>query len=329
MHIYLIRIGRDFSGRCLMDENVSAFDRIVSRIAFVTKWGVKGINYSLIAYPIIRNWYSLILYRAAFAREPKIEFRKKVKLPPLFRLLTGNFEYSDRMIDGHYIRFSYRGREIRLFYDTDRQFVNTMELIKDQFIGEEYRMLEFSGKDVVDIGANIGDTAVYFALNGARHVYSIEPYPYSFEIAAKNIKANGLAKKVTLLNECCGAKSGEVKVDEKFENDERSPMIKFSGGKRIPVVTLEDIADRYKLRGAVLKIDCEGDEYGLILGAKGETLRKFDQILIEYHYGFRNLAKKLRGAGFSVKCDLPSYGKNPTPGMPGMYYGLILAKLDK
>jgi len=312
-----------------MNENVSAFDRIVSRVAFITKWGVKGINYSLIAYPIVKNWYSLILYRAAFAKEPKIEFRKKVRLPSLFRMLTGSFEYSDNMIDGHYIRFRYRGRELRLFYDTERQFVNTIELIKDQFIGEEYRMLDFKGKEVVDIGANIGDTAVYFALNGARHVYSIEPYPYSFEIATKNIKANGLAGRVTLLNECCGAKSGEIKVDEKFQNDERSPMIRFSSGKKIPVVTLEQIARKYKLKGAVLKIDCEGDEYGLILGAKRETLRKFDQILIEYHYGFRNLAKKLRDAGFSVKSDIPSYGKNPTPGMPGMYYGLIHAKLRK
>ncbi|HVA82971.1 MAG TPA: FkbM family methyltransferase [Candidatus Aquilonibacter sp.] len=312
-----------------MDENVSPFDRFISRIAFAAKWAVKGINYSLIAYPIIKNWYSLILYRAAFAKEPKIEFREKIKLPFLFHHLTGSFEYSNKMIDGHYIKFRYAGRNLRLFYDTDRQFVNTMELIKDQFIGEEYKMLDFKGREVIDVGANIGDTAVYFALNGARHVYSIEPYPYSFEIAKKNIKANGLSKKVTLLNQCCGAKSGVITVDEKFQNDERSPMIKFRNGKRIPIVTLEEISKKYKLNGAVLKIDCEGDEYGLILGAKNETLRKFDQILIEYHYGFRNLQRKLTEAGFTVKCDLPSYGKNPTPGMPGMYYGLIFAQLGK
>ncbi|MDE1850594.1 MAG: FkbM family methyltransferase [Candidatus Micrarchaeota archaeon] len=313
----------------MMEKNVSLFDRTVSRIVLWGKWAVKGINYSLIMYPVIRNWYSFVLYRAAFVGEPKVEFRKKLKLPFVFRLLTGKFEYSRKMIEGHYILFRYGGRDVKLFYDTDRQLINTLELIKDQFIGEEYGMLDFVGRQVVDIGANIGDTAVYFALNGARHVYSIEPYPYSFGIATKNIRTNGLSEKVTLLNQCCGARSGSVLVDEKFQNDERSPMVSFKSGKRIPVVTLGQIVKRYRLREAVLKIDCEGDEYGLILGASRETLRKFEQIVIEYHYGFRNLEKKLRQAGFKVRCDLPSYGKNPTPGMPGMYYGLIFAQLEK
>jgi hypothetical protein len=31
------------------------------------------------------------------------------------------------------------------------------------------------GRDVVDVGANVGDTALYFVLNGARKVIALEP----------------------------------------------------------------------------------------------------------------------------------------------------------
>jgi len=56
----------------------------------------------------------------------------------------------------------------------------------------------------VDVGAASGDTAIYFALNGAKHVYAFEPYPYSYNIAKENIKLNHLEDKITMLNEGCG-----------------------------------------------------------------------------------------------------------------------------
>jgi FkbM family methyltransferase len=33
------------------------------------------------------------------------------------------------------------------------------------------------GRDVIDVGASVGDTALYFILNGARKVIAVEPLP--------------------------------------------------------------------------------------------------------------------------------------------------------
>jgi len=33
------------------------------------------------------------------------------------------------------------------------------------------------GREVVDVGASVGDTALYFVLNGARKVIAVEPLP--------------------------------------------------------------------------------------------------------------------------------------------------------
>ena len=60
----------------------------------------------------------------------------------------------------------------------DKKF-DIIWLINENFIKEQYKWLDVEGKNVVDVGANIGDTAIYFALKGAKHVYAFEPYPYS------------------------------------------------------------------------------------------------------------------------------------------------------
>jgi len=51
-------------------------------------------------------------------------------------------------------------------------------------------------------------------------VYAFEPYPYSYNIAKKNIKLNHLEDKITLLNEGCG-KSGFVTIQEDYEKYKR------------------------------------------------------------------------------------------------------------
>ena len=55
------------------------------------------------------------------------------------------------------------------------------------FARREYSFLEVSDQNVIDIGANIGDSAIYFAAMGAKHVYALEPFPSSFEYAKKNV----------------------------------------------------------------------------------------------------------------------------------------------
>ena len=47
---------------------------------------------------------------------------------------------------------------------------------------------------------------------------------------------------------------------------------------------------------------------------------------MEYHYGYRNLVKGLRQAGFKVKYSLPKYSNNTEAEDSNMYVGLIYAE---
>ncbi len=56
------------------------------------------------------------------------------------------------------------------------KFKQIYRSIYDVFDCGEYGVLDVSGKVVIDVGASIGDSAIYFALKGARKVIAIEPH---------------------------------------------------------------------------------------------------------------------------------------------------------
>ena len=64
--------------------------------------------------------------------------------------------------------------------------------IRGVFYFEEYKILKPENEIVIDIGASIGDSAIYFALNRAKHVIALEPYLSTFNLAVQNIKVNNL-----------------------------------------------------------------------------------------------------------------------------------------
>ncbi|MDE1845869.1 MAG: FkbM family methyltransferase [Candidatus Micrarchaeota archaeon] len=178
--------------------------------------------------------------------------------------------------NGNAVEYVYKGRRVRLATDAVRpdQLKNIMNEI---FVIQPYMDLDVKDKVVIDIGASIGDTAIYFALNGARHVYAIEPANSDrLKWIRKNAEQNGVAGKIT--------------------------VVKGMYNK----VSLADLIKKYKLgSNLVLKMDCEGGEYGL-LKETGSTLSKFSQIDIEYHYGYRNLLEHL-GKGFELEHTVPFY----------------------
>jgi len=141
----------------------------------------------------------------------------------------------------------------------------------------------------------------------------------------KNIKLNHLEDRITLLNEGCG-RSGFVTIKENYENTGSADLKSFKEGKNIRIEDLDEILKRFDLKHAALKVDCEGCEYDLILNASDDALHAFDQIIMEYHYGYKNLVKRLEQAGFKAKYSWPKYLHNTEAEDSNMYLGLIYAE---
>ena len=93
---------------------------------------------------------------------------------------------------------------------------------------------------IIDIGANIGDSSIYFALNNAKKVIALEPYPYSYNYALKNININNLNDKITLLNAGYGEDS-EIKIDENKITYTATALISSNQGKEIKIYSLKTL----------------------------------------------------------------------------------------
>ena len=281
-------------------KNMSAFAYFTSKINSKIDKIIDKINDLLSMRKIAKNWIDVALFRIGLKKTLTIKFR-----------------------DGKTVHFKNREE----YFDFWKLDDCSPELLKGniKIMDRMYKWLDVKGKDVIDIGANIGDSAIYFALRGAKRVYAFEPYPYSYNIAKKNIKLNRLEGKITLLNEGCG-KSGSIAIKEDYKNTVGTDLKSFKEGKKIRIKGLDEIVKRFNLKHAALKVDCEGCEYDLILNASDEALHAFDQIIMEYHYGYRNLVKGLRQAGFKVKYNLPKYLHNIEAENSNTYLGLIYAK---
>lgn len=197
--------------------------------------------------------------------------------------------------------------------------------IGSTFILEDYGFLNPTGRIVVDIGAGIAESSIYFALKGSKGVLGFEPYPLLYNIGIKNVIANNLQEVVTLVNAGCGPDS-TIHLDPQTGNIAVS-LIDKAGGTRIPVYSLRTIVDKFSIPdGSVLKVDCEGCEYDLLLNSDDKTLRRFDEILIEYHFGGVELARRLSEAGFVVRRSWPVRGVYNTFARKNMYIGYIEAR---
>jgi FkbM family methyltransferase len=178
--------------------------------------------------------------------------------------------------------------------------------IVNTFFKKDYGKIIVNEKTVLDIGANIGDTGIFYALNGAKKVIGIEPFPKNFDYAQQNIKINNLDNVITLLHAGCSSKKEIIKIDPDYQSNIESEAKNFKTGIDVPMVTIQDIIDTYKIpKLSVLKIDCEGCEYDIIENISFETISYFTNIQIEYHSGYEKLKNKLESFGYTVKISKP------------------------
>ena len=203
--------------------------------------------------------------------------------------------------DLSYVLIEVEGRKERLY--------RWHELLLDQIEGIHafYYVLDVKGRSVLDVGAYIGDSAIYFNLRGARRVVAVEPSPWAFQVAKRNIEANSVDN-VVLIN-CAVDKEDNKKLKLPSGETDQSfnpKIINSKGDVEVPTCTLDSIIEKFGPFD-VLKMDCEGCEYDSIPYSK--RVGEFREVVIEYHNGYDALVEKLENEGFKVMFSGSSAGK--------------------
>ena len=154
--------------------------------------------------------------------------------------------------------------------------------IHDTFIREDYKFLNIKDKNVLDIGAFVGDSSIYFILKGAKKVYAIEPHPDAYKEMLENIKLNNMEDKIIPINIGISYESDYISVSTTKTNTQHILLKLRERGYKILAYSLSKLIDKYNIDAQVLKMDCEGCEYDIIL-KDYDTIKEFDEIEFEYH----------------------------------------------
>ena len=160
-----------------------------------------------------------------------------------------------------------------------RHFYNA---INETFEEKQWDFLNVKDKNVLDIGAFIGDSPIYFILKGAKKVYAIEPHPDAYKEIIENIKLNNMEDKIIPINIGISYYNNYVSIYENVLDTQGTLLRSKGNGIKIPAGKLSDIIDKYNIDAQVLKMDCEGCEYDIIL-KDYDTIKEFDEIGFEYH----------------------------------------------
>ena len=169
----------------------------------------------------------------------------------------------------------------------------------------EYEPLSVEGRVVVDVGAFVGDSAIYFALKGAKRVLAIEPHPGAFSEMLDNIKLNDMENVIIPINAGLASKPGKVCV----ENVDTSNCL-----NAVPAVTLSELIGRFGVdpNDAVIKMDCEGCEFDVILKEFiFENHLNVKEFIFEYHLnvaGTFTLNDLLKMLNKNYKCRITRSG---------------------
>lgn len=165
-----------------------------------------------------------------------------------------------------------------------RNEYNTDEIVLREIFEEnvyEVNDTHFNrGGVVVDIGANIG-TFSLFAAQYADKVYAVEPEPHNLEALKNNININNMNDKVIPIPYGISDFKGTAVIHDSGGGS----SIKDDGsfGAEIEIMTLDNLFTLYQIESVdVLKVDVEGSELEIILGASKESLNKCKYITMEF-----------------------------------------------
>lgn len=188
-----------------------------------------------------------------------------------------------------------------------------LHLLAERFVRQQYADLNVRGKVVIDIGVNIGDSAIYFAANGAAKVYGYEPFAELQQAAAQNVALNSLQRVVDLIPAGVAGQSrvaeatydpvGSIRLSTVEAQGKRQRSSSLSRAEQVCLMSLRDVIEEahhlHPDLPIVCKMDCEGCEFDTIPHASPEDLRPIGEFIIEYHYRDpRPIILALERAGF-------------------------------
>ncbi|MEO1409580.1 MAG: FkbM family methyltransferase [Bacteroidota bacterium] len=232
------------------------------------------------------------------------------------------------LFDRYLLRKICRETGLRLDYHRNR---DGLPVLEDIFINREYADY-FPAQTpaiVVDVGAHYGYFALFAALNLSEKsiIHSIEPSQENFNKLKENIEVNSQFP-IQIHHTGLDAQAGERLLYGGTSFNHSFYGQSHQVAQRVSTLSLRDFIEREKLaRVDLLKLDCEGAEFPILLHTDAETLGRIQTIVLEFHdlpekgYTSYQLVDHLRRHGF----EIVRYQHDPDYSGRNLNFGKIIA----
>jgi FkbM family methyltransferase len=184
------------------------------------------------------------------------------------------------------------------------------------FAEDCYQLRPFLGSllarpiQVIDIGGHVGTFSCRIThLHPQASVMAFEPSPTTAAYLRRNVAQNRVADRVDVHERALAAVSGSAVFSDNGAgsglNGLRSADHDTGVDTAVETISFDDVVAAAPAPVDVVKIDCEGGEYDLVLGSSPASWSSVQRVVIEYHpvagHSWDELARFFAAVGLVVQ----------------------------
>ena len=261
---------------------------------------------------MMKNFIYKTINRLGYRIENKRKYQKQFKERLISKFkISDNFElfvraekfidslstrYKDISFINHKDGFIAKFSNFQFYLESAEEFF----ILNEVFVENDYNYNTNSKSIIIDIGANIGISSLYFSqFDYVEKIYSFEPVYDTFKQAEYNISLNSKKHKVEkianlglgdterteifLFNKSMKGNTGiRGKLSPSYSNV--TDVISVDVQIKSASVEIEKIISENPNRKIVVKMDCEGAEYEIFDNLKRSgIIDKIDVFMLEWH----------------------------------------------
>lgn len=173
--------------------------------------------------------------------------------------------------------FTYKNYKLPIKHFEASVFYNFHSI--DKFIHKE----KLYNKNILDVGAFIGDSALVFQSLNPNNIFSFEANPLNFDLLKQTININGI-NNITPYFEALSDRKGFVKIS--IDGSCSSVISNQANTIDVPSNTLDNFIESNNLQIGLIKVDIEGGEPYFLKGAQNTIKKQRPYMLLSIYHNW-------------------------------------------
>ena len=137
-------------------------------------------------------------------------------------------------------------------------------------------------KDIIDVGASFGDSALVFQKYTDKHIYAFEPTNEGYEALQETISLNN-ATRIIPINKALGANASKGQISV-YGGSSSLIFDNHTTSHDVEIITLDSFVRERNIQVGFIKVDIEGFEQEFLKGAKQTITEQKPAMLISIYH---------------------------------------------